>query len=140
MHIPHANAYPIAGRVRDFQPADYPPGHPMVPHGMAVSLTAPEAFRFTFDSAPERHLRAAELLAPGAERPDDAAGLLPAVLVGLMRDIGIPAGLGAVGFGEGDVDDLVEGTLQQQRLLSMAPREPSADDLATILRDSVELW
>ena len=140
VHIPHANAYPIAGRVRDFQPADYPPGHPMVPHGMAVSLTAPEAFRFTFDSAPERHLRAAELLAPGAERSDDAAGLLPAVLIGLMRDIGIPAGLGAVGFGEGDVDDLVEGTLQQQRLLSMAPREPSADDLATILRDSVELW
>ena len=140
VHIPHANAYPIAGRVRDFQPVDYPPGHPMVPHGMAVSLTAPEAFRFTFDSAPERHLRAAELLAPGAERHDDAADLLPAVLIGLMRDIGIPAGLGAVGFGEGDVDDLVEGTLQQQRLLSMAPREPSADDLATILRDSVELW
>jgi len=140
VHIPHANAYPIAGRVRDFQPADYPSGHPMVPHGMAVSLTAPEAFRFTFDSAPERHLRAAELLAPGAERPDDAAGRLPAVLIRLMRDIGIPAGIGAVGFGEGDVDDLVEGTLQQQRLLSMAPREPSADDLATILRDSVELW
>ncbi|MBB5158554.1 hypothetical protein BJ970_006153 [Saccharopolyspora phatthalungensis] len=29
-----------------------------------MSLTAPEAFRFTFSSAPQRHQRAAELLAP----------------------------------------------------------------------------
>ena len=29
----------------------------MVPHGQSVSLTAPEAFRFSFDSAPDRHLR-----------------------------------------------------------------------------------
>ena len=104
----------------------------MVPHGMAVSLTAPEAFRFTFDAAPERHLRAAELLAPGrgaARRP----GRLPArVLCDLMRDIGIPAGIGAVGYGEGDVDDLVEGARQQQRLLAIAPagadrRRPGRD-------------
>ena len=47
-------------------PTGYPADEPMVPHGMAVALTAPEAFRFTFDAAPERHLRAAELLAPGA--------------------------------------------------------------------------
>ena len=70
VHIPHANAYPIAGRVRDFRPAGYPADEPMVPHGMAVSLTAPEAFRFTFDAAPERHLRAAELLDAGATGRD----------------------------------------------------------------------
>src|SRR3954465_8810531 len=64
VHIPHANAYPIAGRVRDFRPEGYPDAHPMVPHGMAVSLTAPEAFRFTFEAAPERHQRAARLLEP----------------------------------------------------------------------------
>jgi alcohol dehydrogenase class IV len=140
VHIPHANAYPIAGRVSDYHPPDYPDDHPMVPHGMAVSLTAPEAFRFTFGSAPERHLRAAELLAPGAERPDDPADFLPGVLRDLMRDIGIPAGIGAVGYDEADVDALVEGTRQQHRLLAIAPREPSDDDLATILRASVQLW
>src|SRR4051812_6324917 len=64
VHIPHANAYPIAGRVRHFHPDGYLGDEPMVPHGMAVALTAPEAFRFTFESAPERHLRAASLLAP----------------------------------------------------------------------------
>ena len=74
VHIPHANAYPIAGRVRDYRPAGYP-DEPMVPHGMAVSLTAPEAFRFTFDAAPERHLHAARLLDPrGRRRPGRAAG------------------------------------------------------------------
>ena len=36
VHIPHANAYPIAGRVRDFHPEGYPDDEPMVPHGMAV--------------------------------------------------------------------------------------------------------
>jgi alcohol dehydrogenase class IV len=140
VHIPHANAYPIAGRVVDFHPAGYPDDEPMVPHGMAVSLTAPEAFRFTFEAAPERHVRAAELLAPGATRPDDLRDFLPQVLADLMRDIGIPNGIGAVGYGEGDVDALVEGTLKQQRLLATAPREAGEEDLAGILHRSIELW
>lgn len=140
VHIPHANAYPIAGRVRDFHPADYPQDHPMVPHGMAVSLTAPEAFRFTFEASPERHVRAAELLAPGSARPDDLRDLLPQVLSDLMRDIAMPNGIGAVGYTEGDVDDLVEGTMKQQRLLATAPRDVTEEDAAAILRASLELW
>jgi alcohol dehydrogenase class IV len=139
VHIPHANAYPIAGRVRDFRPDGYPHDHPMVPHGMAVSLTAPEAFRFTFDAAPERHVRAARLLAPDAGRPADAA-LLPAVLTDLMRDIGIPDGIGAVGYREADVPDLVDGAMKQQRLLTTAPKEVTEDDLAGILTRSLSLW
>ncbi len=140
VHIPHANAYPIAGRVRDFRPDGYPAGEPMVPHGMAVALTAPEAFRFTFDASPERHLRAAALLDGEAAAGGDGADLLPAVLTSLMRDIGLPNGIGAVGYAEADVDDLVAGTLQQQRLLATAPREATEDDLAGILRRSLELW
>ena len=31
VHIPHANAYPIAGRVRDFRPAGYPQDEAIVP-------------------------------------------------------------------------------------------------------------
>jgi alcohol dehydrogenase class IV len=140
VHIPHANAYPIAGRVRDFSPKDYPDDHPMVPHGMSVALTAPEAFRFTFDADPERHLRAARLLDPRAEDTADPADLLPTVLIDLMRDIGIPAGIGAVGYGEDDVADLVEGTLKQQRLLATAPKDVTEDDLAGIFRRSLSLW
>ncbi|MGO9082662.1 MAG: hydroxyacid-oxoacid transhydrogenase [Streptosporangiaceae bacterium] len=140
VHIPHANAYPIAGQVRGFHPKDYPQAEPMVPHGMSVSLTAPEAFRFTFEAAPERHLRAARLLAPAADQPASAAEFLPAVLIGLMRDIGIPNGVGAVGFTEADIPGLVEGTMKQQRLLATAPRAVTEDAAAGIFARSMELW
>jgi alcohol dehydrogenase class IV len=140
VHIPHANAYPIAGQVRDFRPDGYPAGEALVPHGMAVSLTAPEAFRFTFAANPHRHIRAAQLLDPGRAHDVDGPARLPEVLAALMRDIGIPDGIAAVGFGPGDVDDLVEGALKQQRLLATAPREATADDLGEIFRRSMSLW
>ncbi|MFY0407356.1 hydroxyacid-oxoacid transhydrogenase [Solicola sp. PLA-1-18] len=140
VHIPHANAYPIAGQVRGFHPEGYPGTEAMVPHGMAVSLTAPEAFRYTFEASPERHLRAADLLEPGGERPSDPADVLPAVLTRLMRDVGLPSGIGAVGFGEDDVPALVEGALKQERLLATSPRPVDADAAAAILTASVELW
>ncbi|MGO4256154.1 hydroxyacid-oxoacid transhydrogenase [Marmoricola sp. RAF53] len=142
VHIPHANAYPIAGRVHDrcpdFRPAGYPGDEAMVPHGMAVSLTAPEAFRWTFASSPERHLKAASLLDP--DHRYDGPDALPSVLADLMRDIAIPNGLGEIGYGEADVDDLVTGTMQQQRLLATAPRPVTAEDAAGILTRSLELW
>jgi hydroxyacid-oxoacid transhydrogenase len=140
VHLPHANAYPIAGQVRDFRPEGYPADEAMVPHGMSVSLTAPESFRFTFDASPERHLRAAELLEPDGDRTSDPADLLPAVLTRLMRDLGIPDGIAAVGYGRDDVDGLVEGTLKQQRLLATAPKEASPEDLAGIFTRSLSLW
>jgi hydroxyacid-oxoacid transhydrogenase len=111
-----------------------------VPHGIAVALTAPEAFRFTFTADPGRHLRAAELLEAGSELPDDARERLPAVLTALMRDVGLPNGLAALGYGEGDVDDLATGAMQQQRLLATAPLPVRKEDLAGILRRSLTLW
>ncbi len=138
VHLPHANGYPIAGRVRDFQPVGYPSDEPMVPHGMAVSLTAPAAFRFTFSTAPERHLRAASLLDPSVSRGSPET--LSSVLTDLMRDIDLPNGIAAVGYLAADVDDLVEGTLKQQRLLATCPREVVAEDVAKIFHSSLELW
>ncbi|MBP2365674.1 hydroxyacid-oxoacid transhydrogenase [Pseudonocardia parietis] len=140
VHIPHANAYPIAGMVKDFRPAGFPQDEPMVPHGMSVSLTAPEAFRFSFESAPDRHLKAAELMAPRADKLNDQREQLPSVLVDLMRNIGIPNGIGGVGFTESDVPDLVPGTMKQQRLLATCPRTPTEDDIAGILTRSIENW
>ncbi|GAA1714887.1 hydroxyacid-oxoacid transhydrogenase [Fodinicola feengrottensis] len=140
VHIPHANAYPIAGRVKDFRPKDYPNDEPMIPHGMSAALTAPEAFRFTFDAAPDRHLRAATLLAPDAEPPADPAAFLPTVLADLMHDIGMPNGIAEVGYHAGDIDDLVGGALKQQRLLAIAPKAVTAEDLAAIFSSSMNLW
>ena len=140
VHVPHANAYPIAGQVRDFHPAGYPSAESLVPHGMAVSLTAPEAFRWTFDTSPERHIEAARFLAPDAVAGVDAADLLPSILRGLMRDIGIPNGISGVGYAEADVDDLVSGAMKQQRLLATSPKPVREEDLAGIFTRSLHLW
>lgn len=142
VHIPHAVGYPIAGLVRDYRPGGYPAGHPLVPHGISVVLTAPAAFRFTYPTAPDRHLRAAALLGHPVEGPGetDRREALPRALVGLMRDIGLPAGLEAVGYGERDIPALVAGTLRQPRLLAGAPRPVGAPELERILGESRRLW
>ena len=140
VHLPHANAYPIAGMVAHYTPKGYPQHEPMVPHGQAVSLTAPEAFRFGFPSAPERHLRAAALLAPNQDKLDDPREQLPAAVIELMRDIDIPNGIGAVGYTEADIPALVAGAMKQQRLLATCPRTPSGDDIADIFVRSLQNW
>ena len=38
-----------------------------------------------------------------------------------MRGIGIPDGIGVVGYAPGDIPALVEGTLKQQRLRASCP-------------------
>src|SRR5574341_2087655 len=142
VHIPHAAAYPIAGLVRDYIPSGYKTRHPLVPHGMSVILTAPAAFRFTYPTAPERHLRAAELLGvPVADLTEaERREALPGALLSLMRDIGIPNGLTAIGYTERDVPALIEGTLRQPRLLAGAPRPVGAAELDLILRDATQYW
>ena len=127
VHIPHACAYPIAGLRHEYQPPGYPEDHPFVPHGHSVIVTAPAAFRFTYEAAPERHERAAALLTGEAA---DGPEALPDALRALMRDVGAPSGIAALGYGEEDIPALVEGALKQQRLLVIAPREAAADDLA----------
>ncbi len=52
----------------------------------------------------------------------------------------LAASLAGIGYAEGDVDALVDGALKQQRLLVLAPRETTRDDLARIVRDSLDLW
>lgn len=141
VHIPHACAYPIASGTEAFRPAGWPADHPLVPHGFSVIVTAPAAFRFTYDAAPERHRRAAELLAGREIPPAEAdAETLPRVLADLLRDVGAPRGLRELGYGEEDVPALVRGALKQQRLLVVAPREAGAEDLTAIMTASLERW
>ena len=121
VHIPHACAYPIAGLKHSYRPPGYPDDHPFVPHGHSVIVTAPAAFRFTYDADPERHHRVAELLA-GEPIVRPTRDTLPAVLRALMRDVGAPRGIAELGYDENDVPALVEGALKQQRLLAVAPR------------------
>jgi hydroxyacid-oxoacid transhydrogenase len=139
VHIPHACAYPIAGLKHEWQPPGYPQDHPFVPHGWSVIVTAPAAFRFTYEAMPERHREVAELLV--GERIESAdENTLPEVIVQIMQDVGAPRGVRELGYDEDDIDELVEGAMKQQRLLVGAPKEVSGEDLANILRESMENW
>jgi len=142
LHLPHGMSYPVSGMVKGYRPPGYPPGRPLVPHGMAVVLNAPAAFRFTGPANPERHLEAARLL--GGEVRGAAAGdggeILASTLLGLMRRTGMPNGLAAVGYGEADIEALVQGTLPQHRVTRLCPRPFSPEDLAGVFRASLRLW
>ena len=57
-----------------------------------------------------------------------------------LDDIGIPNGIGAVGYTEADIPELVPGTMKQQRLLSTCARTPTEDDIAEIFARSMANW
>jgi alcohol dehydrogenase class IV len=139
VHIPHSCAYPIASLKHEYQAPGYPDDHPFVPHGHSVIVTAPAAFRFTYEAMPDRHHHVAELLNGG---PIDSPGpdSLPDVLRELMRDIDAPRGIAELGYTEDDVPALVEGTMKQQRLLVGSPREVGETDIAHILNASMTNW
>ena len=142
VHLPHGMSYPVSGLVKEYTPEGYPEGTPIVPHGMAVILNAPAVFRYTSSSNPERHMRAAQLL--GADvtgaTPEDAGDLIADRLIHILKEIGVPNGLGGVGYTVADVPRLVEGTLPQHRVTKLAPRPTGTDELTELFKDSMKLW
>ena len=70
----------------------------------------------------------------------EAAERLPATITRLLRDVGCPNGLSAVGYAESDLDKMVEGGWKQQRLLVGSPRPVTKGDLRRILEESMVLW
>ena len=142
VHLAHGMSYPVSGMVRDFVPEGYPPGSPIVPHGMAVVLHAPAVFRFTAPVNPELHLYAAKLMGKDVSgaKLEDAGEILSGAVVELMQKVAMPNGLKAVGFSPDDVDMLVQGTLPQHRVTKLSPRPASAEDLKQLFLDSMVLW
>jgi hydroxyacid-oxoacid transhydrogenase len=142
VHIPHALGYPIAGMVRDWIPPGFGVDEAMIPHGISTALTAPACFRFTVPTDPQKHARIAELLGASTQGLSslEAAELLPGAILRLLKDVGCPNGLAAVGYTEADIPALAEGGWKQQRLLVGSPRLVSQQDLERILEESMVLW
>lgn len=142
VHIPHAMSYAVAGQVRGFHPDGYPGSEPMVPHGMSVILNAPSVFRFTASTNPQRHIEAAQHLGAdvGDAAQDNAGTVLAEHLVRIMRAVGIPNGLSAVGYGEADCATLADGAWPQQRLLQNAPVETDKATLTQMFQGAVRYW
>jgi hydroxyacid-oxoacid transhydrogenase len=140
--LPHGMSYPISGLVREYRPEGYPQDHALVPHGMAVILGAPAAFRFMAPGNPDMFLKAAELI--GADThgaaPDDAGEILAQAVIEVMKKAGMPNGLRAVGYTPDDVDALVEGVLPQHRVTKLSPRPATAADFKQMFLDSMTIW
>jgi len=140
--LPHGMSYPVSGLVRDFVADGYPDDHPLIPHGMAVILTAPAAFRFMAPGNPEAFREAASLIGADMNEvgPGDAGEALAERVIALMMQVGMPNGLRAVGYTEDDVDELVEGVLPQHRVTRISPRPATAEDFRQMFLDSMTIW
>ena len=142
VHLPHGMSYPVSGKVREFRPEGYDVDHAIVPHGMSVILNAPAVFRFTASSSPDRHLAAAEAL--GAKisgvSDEDAGRVLADRMIEFMQRLKMPNGLGAVGYTESDIDELVEGTMPQHRVTKLSPRPAGEPELGEMFSDALSYW
>ncbi len=134
VHLPHAMAYPVAGGVKTYRAPGYPDDHPLVPHGFSVILNAPAVFRYTASASPERHLAAAEALGVDVSRckKEDAGRILADRITWFMQRLRAPENLRAVGYTSDDIPMLVNGTLAQERLTTLAPRAANAETLASL--------
>ncbi len=140
--VPHGMSYPVSGMVKEYMPEGYPQDHPIVPHGMAVVLNAPAAFRFTAPACPEKHLQAAEAIGAdisGATR-EDAGKILSDRVIEIMKRLNLPNGLSGIGYSREDIPKLVEGTLPQHRVIKLSPRPVEAEDLTRIFEDAMIYW
>ncbi|MBT3359213.1 MAG: iron-containing alcohol dehydrogenase [Rhodospirillales bacterium] len=142
VHIPHAASYGVSSLNHDYVAAGYETVDPMIPHGLSVVLNAPAAIRFTAPAEPHRHLSAAAALGADVQgaAPEDAGEILAGRLIELMKNSGIPNGLGGVGYTKEHIPDLAAVTGALKRQLSMSPRPVAEMDLREIFTDALCYW
>lgn len=141
VHLCHGISYPISGLNKTrakYKHPQYLVDHPIVPHGVSVALTGPAVFEFTAPSAPSRHREIARIFANGGEDgfmmdrsedikisrlSDEEIGkvVYDRIAEFLVGVLGMPRGLKAIGYKNGDVEALVKGTIPQRRVLDLAP-------------------
>lgn len=124
VHLCHGMSYPISGQNPGYKHNGYVIDTPIIPHGVSVAVTAPAVFKFTGASNPDRHLAAAEVFGKDVSnaKKESAGEILSEALAEFLVNLGDqPRGLKALGFGSEQIDDLVEGTLPQKRVLMLAP-------------------
>ncbi|ODH45722.1 hypothetical protein GX48_08201 [Paracoccidioides brasiliensis] len=146
VHLCHGMSYPISGQNPGYKHPGYAVGHDIIPHGVSVAVTAPAVFKFTAASNPDRHLAAAEAFGKDISnvKRESAGELLSETIAEFLVGLGDqPRGLKALGFNSSNVDDLIEGTIPQQRVLNLAPtlsKELGAEreELRKLFEDSME--
>jgi hydroxyacid-oxoacid transhydrogenase len=147
VHLCHGMSYPISGQNPGYKHAGYEVEGPIIPHGVSVAVTAPAVFRFTGASNPERHLAAAEAFGVDISnvKRESAGEVLGEALAEFLVKLGDqPRGLKALGFGREHIDQLVEGTMPQARVLMLAPNlemtnvDVEREQLRKLFEDSLD--
>lgn len=124
VHLCHGMSYPISSQNPGYKHAGYVTDNQIIPHGVSVAVTAPAVFKFTGPSNPDRHLAAAEAFGIDVSqvKKESAGEVLSEALSEFLVSLGDqPRGLKDLGFKDSHIDDLVEGTLPQKRVLMLAP-------------------
>ena len=124
VHLCHGMSYPVSGQNPGYRHAGYEVDSPIIPHGVSVAVTAPAVFRFTGPSNPDRHLAAAEAFGVDITnvKRESAGEVLAEAITRFLDELGDqPAGLRDLGFSEEHIEELVEGTIPQARVLMLAP-------------------
>lgn len=140
VHLCHGMSYAISGQNKGYVHHDYNPDTPLIPHGTSVAVSAPMVFRFTAASNPQRHLHAARILGVDTTNvPEASAGeVLEEAIKKFITSLDKqPQGIEELGYSESDVPQLVEGTLPQARVLSLAPEKIVRQDLEHLFTQSL---
>ncbi|MCL6647143.1 MAG: iron-containing alcohol dehydrogenase [Chloroflexi bacterium] len=137
VHVPHAMGYPIAGLVRGWHPADYDFGYPLSPHGISTAIPAAYVFRYLARFDPDRFAQVAEALELPAGDAAQVGERLFDYYMDLLSTLGIPLTLGEIGFGRADLERLTEGTMAQQRLIGLAPKEITREEVRRLFEEAL---
>lgn len=108
-----------------------------IPHGLAIAITLPVVMEFNYLAHFDRYAAVARALGERVDHlsaRDAAARSLDAVRR-LSQDIGIPSGLGQLGFKEEHIDCVAAEAIKSGNV-AVNPRRASEDDLRCILREA----
>ena len=121
-------------------PTGYPDDEPIVPHGMAVVADRARGVPVHL----RRRTRSGTCARPGSStrtpRATDPTCSRGVAHRADARHRHAQRPRPRSGTATADVDDLVAGATQQQRLLATAPKAPTEDDLAAVFVASMEHW
>lgn len=138
-NLPHGMSYAVSGLVKDYRAEGWPRDKPLVPHGFSVIVNSPSVFRFMGPACPERHAEAARAF--GVETGDASPGdSLAEGLIALMRAVGAPNGLAALGYTSDDLEMLTEKGWKQRRVVDNAAREITKEEMRDIFAGAYSYW
>ena len=105
-----------------------------------MAVTAPAVFAFTAAANPPRHLAAAAAFGKDVStaKESDAGSILSEAIKEFLIKLGDqPRGIKALGYGREDIPSLVEGTLPQNRVISLAPLAVVTEDLEELFDNAM---